>query len=159
MANNQIHSVNTESSGSDFNPDYCVSAHPFCKVLQERAQFDTFKHLIIIKGVFVTVRGKRKNKISLSQVGVYVSLVREMCAYYIPDTNKVGLSVKQLSAVSGLSYSRVWRALRTLDNVLNLIAFDGGIIWFRPEMFDTLRVGSDEVAAARRGNSVGGEHD
>ncbi|MEK8507490.1 hypothetical protein P2O46_24460, partial [Escherichia coli] len=75
------------------------------------------------------------------------------------DTNKVNLSVKELSVCSGGSYTRVWRALKTLDNDLHLIAFDGGTIWFRPDMFETLRVGPDElVTARRRGNSVGGGH-
>ncbi|HGI6429246.1 TPA: hypothetical protein ACJTJN_005442, partial [Klebsiella pneumoniae] len=119
----------------------------------------SFKDLIFIRGLLATVHGKRKNKISVSMVNDYVSLVQVMCAHYVPDTNKVNLSVKQLSGCSGLSYTRVWRALKTLDSVLHLIAFDGGVIWFRPDMFETLRVGSDELAAARMSNSVGGAHD
>ncbi|TQN75894.1 UNVERIFIED_ORG: hypothetical protein FHU00_4943 [Citrobacter freundii] len=159
MANHEIHSVMAESTESDLHLDSCEYAHPFCNLLQKRAQFDSFKNLIFIRDLLATVDGKRKNKISVSMVSVYVSLVQVMCVHYIPDTNKVNLSVKQLSACSGVSYTRVWRALKTLDNILHLIAFDGGAIWFRPGMFDTLRVGSDELAAARRSNSVGGGHD
>lgn len=159
MANHEIHPVIAESTESDLHLDSSEYAHPFCSLLHKRAHFDTFKNLIFISGLLATVHGKRKNKISGSMVSVYVSLVQVMCVHYIPDTNKVNLSVKQLSACSGLSYTRVWRALKTLDNVLHLIAFDGGVIWFRPDMFETLRVGSDELAAARRGNSVGGGYD
>ncbi|ECC3555234.1 hypothetical protein AU825_23950 [Salmonella enterica subsp. salamae] len=159
MANHEIHSVLAESSGSDLHFDSSEYAHPFCILLQKRTQFDSFKNLIFIRGLLATVHGKRKNKISGSMVSVYVSLVQVMCAHYIPDTNKVNLTVKQLSACSGFSYTRVWRALKTLDSVLHLIAFDGGVVWFRPDMFDTLRVGSDELAAARRSNCVGGGHD
>jgi hypothetical protein len=159
LANHEINSAIAESTESDLHLDSSEVVHPFCTLLLKRAQFDSFKFLIFIRGLLATVHGKRKNKISVSQVGIYVSLIRVMCAHYIPDTNKVNLSVKQLSAESGLSYTRVWRALKTLDNVLNLIAFDGGVIWFRPEMFETLRVGPDELAVARRNNCAGGEHD
>ncbi|RXJ10783.1 hypothetical protein FZO59_20920 [Lelliottia nimipressuralis] len=154
-----FHSLIAKSTESDLHIDSSEYAHPFCSLLQKRAQFDSFKDLIFIRGLLATVHGKRKNKISVSMVSVYVSLVQVMCAHYIPDTNKVNLSVKQLAACSRFSYTRVWRALKTLDNVLNLIAFEGGAIWFRPDMFETLRVGSDELTAARRSNSVGGGHD
>ncbi|MBM4755427.1 hypothetical protein, partial [Klebsiella pneumoniae] len=156
MTKYEIHSVIAESNGSALHLDSSEYAHPFCRLLQKRAQFDSFKDLIFIRGLLATVHGKRKNKISVSMVNDYVSLVQVMCAHYVPDTNKVNLSVKQLSGCSGLSYTRVWRALKTLDSVLHLIAFDGGVIWFRPDMFETLRVGSDELAAARMSNSVGG---
>ena len=159
MANNEIHSVIAEITEADLHLDFSEYAHPFCSLLQKRAQFDSFKNLIFIRGLLATVHGKRKNKISVSMISVYVSLVQVMCAHYIPDTNKVNLSVKQLSACSGFSYTRVWRALKTLDSVLHLIAFDGGAIRFRPDMFETLRVGSDELAAARRSYSIGGGHD
>lgn len=152
----EIHLVKAESTESDLHLDSSEYAHPFCGLLQKRAHFDSFKDLIFISGLLATVHGKRKNKISWSMVSVYVSLVQVMCAHYTPDTNKVNLSIEQLSACSGLSYARVWRALKTLDNVLHLIAFDGGAIWFRPNMFETLRVGSDELAAARSSNSAGG---
>lgn len=159
MTKHEIHSVIAESHRSALHIDPSEYAYPFCRLLQKRAQFDSFKGLIFIRGLLAAVHGKRKNKISVSMVDDYVSLVQVMCTHYVPDTNKVNLSVKQLSDCSGLSYTRVWRALKTLDSVLYLIAFDGGIIWFRPDMFETLRVGSDELAAARMSNSVGGAHD
>jgi hypothetical protein len=151
----EIHQVTADSTESN-HLDASEYAHPFCRILKKRAEFETFSDLIFIRSLFATVRGKRKKVSSVRMVSVYVSLVQIMCAHYIPDTNKVNLSVKQLSACSGFSYTRVWRALKTLDNILELIAFDGGAIWFRPEMFEALRVGSDELAAARRNNSAGG---
>ncbi|WP_072290727.1 hypothetical protein [Escherichia coli] len=150
MVNHEIHSVIAGGIESDLHIDSSKYPHPFCSLLQKGAHFDSFKHLIFIRGLLAIAYGKRKNKVSLVQV---------MCAHYIPDTNKVNLSVKELSVCSGGSYTRVWRALKTLDNDLHLIAFDGGTIWFRPDMFETLRVGPDElVAARRRDNSVGGGH-
>lgn len=159
MANHETHSVIAGGIESDLHIDSSKYPHPFCSLLQKRAHFDSFKHLIFIRGLLAIAHGKRKNKISASMVSFYVSLVQVMCAHYIPDTNKVNLSVKELSVCSGGSYTRVWRALKTLDNDLHLIAFDGGTIWFRPDMFETLRVGPDElVTGRRRGNSVGGGH-
>ena len=159
LTNNEFHSVIAESTESNLHLASGEHVHHFCSLLQQRAQFDSFKDLIFIRGLLATVHGKRKNKISVSMVDLYISIVQVMCAHYIPDTNKVNLSVKQLSVCCGLSYTRVWRSLKTLDHVLNLIAFDGGTIWFRPDMFETLRVGPDELAAARRSNRAGGGHD
>ncbi|STK81492.1 putative replication protein RepA [Escherichia coli] len=150
MANHETHSVIAGGIESDLHIDSSKYPHPFCSLLQKRAHFDSFKHLIFIRGLLAIAHGKRKNKISASMVSFYVSLVQVMCAHYIPDTNKVNLSVKELSVCSGGSYTRVWRALKTLDNDLHLIAFDGGTIWFRPDMFETLRVGPDELVTARR---------
>ncbi|MEW3289939.1 hypothetical protein [Escherichia coli] len=147
MANHETHSVIAGGIESDLHIDSSKYPHPFCSLLQKRAHFDSFKHLIFIRGLLAIAHGKRKNKISASMVSFYVSLVQVMCAHYIPDTNKVNLSVKELSVCSGGSYTRVWRALKTLDNDLHLIAFDGGTIWFRPDMFETLRVGPDAYSA------------
>ena len=116
MANHETHSVIAGGIESDLHIDSSKYPHPFCSLLQKRAHFDSFKHLIFIRGLLAIAHGKRKNKISASMVSFYVSLVQVMCAHYIPDTNKVNLSVKELSVCSGGSYTRVWRALKTLDN-------------------------------------------
>ena len=114
MANHETHSVIAGGIESDLHIDSSKYPHPFCSLLQKRAHFDSFKHLIFIRGLLAIAHGKRKNKISASMVSFYVSLVQVMCAHYIPDTNKVNLSVKELSVCSGGSYTRVWRASKLL---------------------------------------------
>lgn len=91
MANHETHSVIAGGIESDLHIDSSKYPHPFCSLLQKRAHFDSFKHLIFIRGLLVIAHGKRKNKISASMVSFYVSLVQVMCAHYIPDTNKVNL--------------------------------------------------------------------
>ena len=91
MANHETHSVIAGGIESDLHIDSSKYPHPFCSLLQKRAHFDSFKHLIFIRGLLAIAHGKRKNKISASMVSFYVSLVQVMCAHYIPDTNKTYL--------------------------------------------------------------------
>ncbi|MCV5321778.1 hypothetical protein OFB82_24630, partial [Escherichia coli] len=75
MANHETHSVIAGGIESDLHIDSSKYPHPFCSLLQKRAHFDSFKHLIFIRGLLVIAHGKRKNKISASMVSFYVSLV------------------------------------------------------------------------------------
>ncbi|MCZ5798091.1 hypothetical protein O5254_26895, partial [Escherichia coli] len=74
MANHETHSVIAGGIESDLHIDSSKYPHPFCSLLQKRAHFDSFKHLIFIRGLLAIAHGKRKNKISASMVSFYVSL-------------------------------------------------------------------------------------
>lgn len=92
-----------------------------------------------------------------------------MCFYYNPVTNQVECSVKQLASECGLitisargtvSVSKARNAIISLDKEFGFIAYDvassvkrgghkTGNIWFRPELFEALKVKSKDLSIAR----------
>ncbi|MCU7001840.1 hypothetical protein N4758_20215, partial [Escherichia coli] len=56
MANHETHSVIAGGIESDLHIDSSKYPHPFCSLLQKRAHFDSFKHLIFIRGLLASKR-------------------------------------------------------------------------------------------------------
>ncbi|MHA6176996.1 hypothetical protein ACXYWG_21005, partial [Escherichia coli] len=57
MANHETHSVIAGGIESDLHIDSSKYPHPFCSLLQKRAHFDSFKHLIFIRGLLAIAHG------------------------------------------------------------------------------------------------------